>query len=193
MAQCGIVLLWPFRDLLAERGEPSVPMFTLNSMGVARSAPDFTVRSQGEERWRMMVVAALCAGLFAGAAIYISAVEHPARLSCGTELAVREFAPSYHRATFMQASLAIAGCAASLWSAWARGDAWLVLAAVLLGSVVPYTLVVILPTNNQLLDPTLDPAGPQATALLVRWGRLHLARSILSSIAFLVFLLRLAP
>ena len=68
----------------------------------------------------MMVVAALCAGLFAGAAIYISAVEHPARLSCGTELAVREFAPSYHRATFMQASLAIAGCAAGLWSAWAE-------------------------------------------------------------------------
>jgi hypothetical protein len=42
----------------------------------------------------VITVAALAAGLFAGAAIYVSAVEHPARLSCGTELAVREFAPS---------------------------------------------------------------------------------------------------
>ena len=139
-----------------------------------------------------LIVAALCAGLFAGAAIYISAVEHPARLSCGTALALREFAPSYHRATFMQASLAIAGCVSGLWSAWVRGDAWLALAAVLLGSVVPFTLLVILPTNKQLLDPTLDPASRKATVLLVRWGHLHLARTVLSSTAFVLFLLRLS-
>jgi hypothetical protein len=40
------------------------------------------------------VLATLCAGLFAGAAVYITLVEHPARLECGTELAVREFGPS---------------------------------------------------------------------------------------------------
>jgi hypothetical protein len=54
----------------------------------------------------VFIVATVSAGLFSGAAIYINAVEHPARLSCGTELAVREFAPSYRRATAMQASLA---------------------------------------------------------------------------------------
>jgi hypothetical protein len=140
----------------------------------------------------ILIVATLCAGLFAGAAIYITAVEHPARLSCGPEVALREFAPSYHRATFMQASLAIAGCATGLWSAWMRVDAWLVIAALLLGSVVPFTLFVILPTNNQLLDPTLEPASPKATGLLIRWGRLHLVRSILSSISLILFLQRLA-
>src|ERR687895_48689 len=98
----------------------------------------------------LLLVAAICSGLFSGAAIYINAVEHPARLSCGTELAVREFAPSYHRATVMQASLAVAGCATGLASAWLLRDAWLALAAVLLGAVVPFTLVVILPTNRQL-------------------------------------------
>jgi hypothetical protein len=45
------------------------------------------------------LLATLCAGLFAGAAIYITFVEHPARLECGTELAATEFAPSYRRAT----------------------------------------------------------------------------------------------
>jgi hypothetical protein len=58
----------------------------------------------------VLIVAAVSAGIFAGAAIYINAVEHPARLSCGTELAVREFVPSYRRATVMQATLAITGC-----------------------------------------------------------------------------------
>ena len=65
-----------------------------------------------------LIIAASCAGLFAGAAIYINAVEHPARLSCGNEIALREFAPSYRRATVMQASLAVVGCATGLLSAW---------------------------------------------------------------------------
>ena len=92
----------------------------------------------------------------------------------------------------MQASLAVAGCVAGLWSAWVVSDVWLAVAAILLGAVVPFTLVVILPTNNRLLDPSLNRAGTNAAELLVRWGRLHAVRSVLSSIAFVVFLMRLA-
>src|SRR5262245_20041607 len=133
-----------------------------------------------------LLVAALCAGLFAGAAIYINAVEHPARLSCGTELAVREFAPSYHRATIIQVPLALVGCVAGLWTAWRHADGWAAVSAILLGVVVPYTLVVILPTNKQLLDPALDARSQKAMNLLVRWGRLHAVRSVLSGAAFVL-------
>src|SRR5687768_5891166 len=139
-----------------------------------------------------LIIAAACAGMFAGAAIYINAVEHPARLSCGNEIALRQFAPSYHRATLMQASLAVMGCLSGLWSAWLLRDLWIGLAAVLLGTVVPFTLIAILPTNRQLLDPSLDPRGVGATALLVRWGRLHAIRSFLSSVGFVLLLLRLS-
>jgi Anthrone oxygenase len=139
-----------------------------------------------------LIIAAGCAGLFAGAAIYVNAVEHPARVSCGSELALREFAPSYRRGTVMQASLATVGCAIGLWSAWLLDDGWVLLAAVVLGSVVPFTLTVILPTNKQLLDPSLDPGGNRAMVLLRRWGRLHAIRSVLSSMGFVLFLLRLA-
>src|SRR5688572_14495290 len=140
----------------------------------------------------MLIIAALCAGLFAGAAIYINAVEHPARLACGNELALREFAPSYRRATVMQASLAVAGCVTGLWAALVRDDLWVMLGAVLLGAIVPFTLIVILPTNKQLLDAALDPSDMRANELLTRWGHLHAVRSILSSIAFVLYLVRLA-
>ena len=40
-------------------------------------------------------VAVLACGLFAGAAVYISLVEHPARMQCGVEIAATEFVPSY--------------------------------------------------------------------------------------------------
>jgi hypothetical protein len=139
-----------------------------------------------------LIIATACAGIFAGAAIYINAVEHPARLSCGADLAVREFAPSYHRATVMQVPLAAIGCITGLWSAWLFGDPWLTFGAILLIAVVPFTLVVILPTNKQLLDPRLDPRGERAAELLTRWGRLHATRSVLSSAAFVLFLIRLS-
>jgi len=44
------------------------------------------------------LIASLAAGL-AGAAVYLTFVEHPARVSCGSALAVTELGPSYKRAT----------------------------------------------------------------------------------------------
>jgi hypothetical protein len=130
------------------------------------------------------VIATLYAGLFAGAAIYITLVEHPARLECGTELAATEFGPSYRRATLMQASLAALGLVAAL-VAWIQGRGLLALVGgLLLGAVIPFTLLVILPTNKRLLDPGLDRRSAEAAALLDRWGRLHAVRSMLSGLAF---------
>ena len=138
----------------------------------------------------LLILATLAAGLFAGAAIYITAVEHPARLACGAELAVREFAPSYHRATLMQAPLALVGCAAGIIAGWQRSDLVLALAATLLGAVFPFTLAIMLPTNKRLLNPGLDARSPAALQLLVRWGRLHAVRSVLGGVSFVIFLTR---
>jgi hypothetical protein len=92
----------------------------------------------------------------------------------------------------MQAPLAVVGCVAGLAAAWQDADLIVALGAVLLGVVVPFTLLVIAPTNQRLLNPDLDAGGQEAAALLNRWGRLHAVRSGLSSASFLIFLLRLA-
>ena len=138
-----------------------------------------------------LIVSTLAAGLFAGAAIYVSAVEHPARVSCGTDLAVREFAPSYKRGAIMQASLALVGCMTGFIGGWQLNDMVSIIAALLLGAVVPFTLIFILPTNKRLLDPALDPHGAEASHLLNRWGRLHAVRSVLSAAVFLILVIRL--
>jgi hypothetical protein len=54
----------------------------------------------------------------------------------------------------------------------------------LLGAIVPFTVLAILPTNEQLLDPALDPGSPRAAALLTRWSRLHAVRSVMGGLAF---------
>jgi hypothetical protein len=133
-------------------------------------------------------IAVLSCALFTGAAVYITLVEHPARMQCGVELAATEFAPSYRRATVMQATCAAVGLLSSL-AAWLAGAAvWWLVAGALLGSIIPFTLFVILPTNKLLLSPTLDKRSVEAERLLARWGRLHAVRSVLSGLALLLFL-----
>lgn len=121
---------------------------------------------------------------FAGAAIYINLVEHPARMGCSTELAATQWAPSYKRATLMQAPLALIGFASGCAAWWlGAGTPWLV-GALLILAVVPFTLLVIGPTaNNPLLAPARDPSSSETRALLARWGQLHAVRSLLSLIA----------
>lgn len=136
------------------------------------------------------VIATASAGLFAGAALYVSIVEHPARLSCGTEFAFREFAPSYARAAVMQAALALVGLLAGLFAWHFSRDVWVLTAALLLGSVVPYTLIVVMPTNQLILHPALDASPTEKMRLLVRWGRLHAVRTAASLVSFATLLAR---
>ena len=138
------------------------------------------------------LVATASAGLFAGAAVYVSAVEHPARLSCGTALALREFAPSYRRGAVMQAALAVVGLLASIVAWWQADRVAFLIGGLLLGSVVPFTLVVIFPTNHRLLAPDLDPDSAESQALLERWGTLHAVRSVLGTLAFGTLVVSLA-
>jgi len=133
------------------------------------------------------LLATLCCGVFFGAALYISLVQHPAALETGNEFAARFFPPMYGRAAAMQASLAVVGCAAAI-AAWLRGAGrWWLAAAVLLGSVVPFTLVVMKPVNDALLQGG-DVSTVELDALLIRWGYLHWARTVASGLAFVTCL-----
>jgi len=131
----------------------------------------------------LQFLATFCTTIFAGAAFYINLVEHPARRSLETSAAVIEWATSYKRATFMQAPLAVIGFIAgtAVWLLGA-GFGWLV-AAALIGAVVPVTFIVIMPTNLKLLAANRDVGSAEMLVLLEKWGRLHAVRTILSLLA----------
>ena len=129
-------------------------------------------------------IALMATGLFFGAALYISLVEHPARLEAGLDVALRQFPHSYRRAARLQASAAIVGSLAAF-VVWMLGASSLwALSALLLFSIVPITLLVIFPTNKRLHDPALQPTDPAAAQYLTTWGHLHWFRTSLSFIAF---------
>jgi hypothetical protein len=139
----------------------------------------------------LLALTTAIAGTFFGAALYVSLVEHPARVSCGTRAAVLEFRPSYRRGAAMQGTLSAVGCMLGLAAAWQLHDVHVGINAVLLGLPVPVTLLFIASTNRRLLDPNADAAGPEAGRLLARWGRLHWIRTILGGLAFPLLLFRL--
>src|SRR5262245_26572081 len=101
-------------------------------------------------------LAVLCCTLFAGAAIYINLVEHPARMGCDTKTAATVWAPSYKRATVMQAPLAALSFLAGV-GAWLFGGStvWLI-GAVLIGLVMPFTFVGVMHQTHELLTSDRD-------------------------------------
>jgi hypothetical protein len=139
----------------------------------------------------LCLIAAFSASLFAGASLYINVAEHPARLALDVRCAANQWAPSYRRATWMQAPLAVVSFAAGI-TAWLlqAGMGW-ALAALLIGAVVPFTFLGIMPTNHALLSPDRNLDSIETRDLLQRWGKLHAVRTALSLAATALYFILL--
>ncbi|TIS54011.1 DUF1772 domain-containing protein [Mesorhizobium sp.] len=138
-----------------------------------------------------MLVALLAltvAAAFAGAAIYVSVAEQPARLQLDDRALLQEWQPAYKRGAAMQASIAVVACVFGVIAWWQTGGLAYLVGAVLIILPWPWTLIVMMPTNRSLEAMDAAAANPQARALIVKWGNLHLVRAALGVLAALAFL-----
>ena len=133
-------------------------------------------------------IALTLAAMFAGAALYVTVAEQPARLHLDTPHALRQWKPSYARAAVMQASLAVVSRVLGLIAAWQLGDWPFALGGVLMLANLPYTLIVIMPTNAALKETPEAQAGAETRALMENWGRMHGVRTALGMAATLSIL-----
>jgi hypothetical protein len=121
--------------------------------------------------------------IFTGAAIYVNAVEQPARLALGTPALLSEWQEGYPRGSVMQAGLAIvSGLLAVLAFVFSHDWRWL-LGALLILAPWPYTMFIIMPTNHVLKSTLPAQATEQTRELVQQWGRLHMGRSALGLLA----------
>jgi len=132
--------------------------------------------------------ALITAALFTGAAVYVSAVEHPARMMLDDTSLLVQWKPAYERGALMQASLAIIGFLLGLLAWWQSGDWLWLLGALVLVANWPYTLVIIMPLNNRLKSIDDADADAPTRQLLATWAKLHAGRSALGVAATLLFL-----
>ncbi|HEX8586290.1 MAG TPA: DUF1772 domain-containing protein [Allosphingosinicella sp.] len=136
----------------------------------------------------LQLAALVAATLFTGAALYISLVEHPARLGLEDRPLLAQWQPSYKRALPLQSGLAVVGGVAGLW-AWFSLSEWQWLAgSITLLANWPFTLIVIMPVNKRLMAMEQREAGLDSRNMLLRWGNLHNVRSGLGSLSMLLFI-----
>ena len=133
-------------------------------------------------------LALVTAAAFAGAAIYVSVAEQPARLVLDDRALLAEWKPSYARGKAMQASLALVATALGVWAGYLTGDWVWYFGAALALAPWPWTLIVIMPVNKVLEATPTDAANAQTRALIEKWGTLHAGRTALGCAATLVYL-----
>ena len=136
----------------------------------------------------LQLAGAFTAALFAGAALYINIAEHPARLALEPRVAVSQWAPSYRRATLLQAPLAVVSFMSGTGAWLLNGEIGWFVAALLIGAVVPFTFIAVMPTNRRLLDATRQAESPDTRELLKKWNGLHSVRTLLSLASALLYL-----
>lgn len=125
------------------------------------------------------VFALVFAALFAGAAFYINFAEQPARLNLEPKQLLKQWAPSYKSGFVMQSTLAVLSGLSGVYAYTQTQDWRWILGAVLILANWPYTLLVIMPTNQKLLATQEADINTASVDLIRLWGKLHAVRTIL--------------
>ena len=133
-------------------------------------------------------LALICASAFAGAAFYINFAEQPARLALDDRNLLKQWKPSYAAGFTMQATLAVVSGVLGLAAAWITSDWRWVLGAVLMLANWPYTMLIIMPTNNRLKAISEADAGAHSRELIKHWAKLHAVRIALGAAGTAAFL-----
>lgn len=132
------------------------------------------------------------AALFAGAALYVSFAEQPARLALDDRALLAQWKLAYKRGLAMQAPFAIAGFLLGAVAWWLSRRYMFLLGAILLLANWPWTIFAMMPTNRTLMATEIHETSPRIRALLVKWNRLHTVRIALGFLAILAFLVGLS-
>lgn len=139
------------------------------------------------------LLALIVAAVFTGAALYVNIAEQPARLGLDDRALLAEWQPSYRHGFAMPAPLTVLGCLLGLIAWWQTRDAGFAIGAIALIANVPWTLIVILPTNHALEATSPAEAGPETRSLVRKWGALHAVRTGLGVVATLAFFVACVP
>jgi hypothetical protein len=131
-------------------------------------------------------IALAFAAALTGAALYVNAVEQPARLALDDQAMLNEWGPSDRRGVALMAGLALIAGILGLAAYFETADVRWAIGALIAVLSWPYTFFVMSPMNDQIL--TLAPRDVGAARALVRqWGLLEYGQTGIGLAATAVF------
>ena len=133
------------------------------------------------------VIALIFAAAFAGAAVYVSWVEQPARLKLDDQALLSEWGPSDQRGVALLAGFALASAIAGFVAWFESQDVRWVFGALIVISTWPYAFFVMAPLNNQILS-LRGPDVSAARALVRQWGLIESGFAAIGVLAVAMFL-----
>ncbi|MEC9375519.1 MAG: DUF1772 domain-containing protein [Pseudomonadota bacterium] len=133
------------------------------------------------------LIATISAGIWAGVSLYIAFVEHPSILRLGAEVATNYFRIMAKRTAPLMILLAAIGGVAAIFSWYEGSDQLWLIGGILLLIQFPLTAVFIVPTNIKLVKIDLNHSAKEALNLHKHWGQMHLIRTFLGCMPFLIF------
>ena len=133
------------------------------------------------------LIALAFASAFAGAAVYVSWVEQPARMALDDKALLSEWGPSDSRGVALLAGFALVAAIAAFIAYFESNDVRWVFGALIVIASWPYAFFVMAPLNNQILS--LKGRDVSAARALIRqWGLIELGFAALGVVAVVVFL-----
>jgi hypothetical protein len=123
-------------------------------------------------------IALFCCALFAGAATYVSLVEHATMEEGASGLGDTSVRTSHSKPAIFQASLGVIGALAAMLAGLAGGAMWWLAGGTLLGAAALLQVFAVLPLTRRLagIEPRADPKN--AAQMIARLGKLHAALSL---------------
>ncbi|KAJ3037583.1 hypothetical protein HDV00_001470 [Rhizophlyctis rosea] len=132
----------------------------------------------------LRAVSLLGAGLFTGAALYITVAEVPARAERPAETARGEFQTTFPRALRLQAPLAVITAFTAGGYAYVSNQPLLYVPCGLFAAMLLVTLLLIRPHYERLMDKKEVLTAEQASSIMTKWGTNHAIRTVLSIVGF---------
>lgn len=138
----------------------------------------------------LVFIATLSIGLYAGGAYFSTTVSHPARLICTSEQALAHFNGEHKYVEFCLPIFLVLGIFtnAAYWYLTGMTDIFLMVIIIALVFIVPFSIIIVQPILNKLMDKNPEFKEGEIRTLLQRWTKLNLVRTVIGCLAFIYLL-----
>lgn len=140
----------------------------------------------------LQLLAVVVAGIITGGAWAYTLEIHPALTEASPRSSLDVFTPMFQHANRMQPLLGGVVALLTLVVSFMTGNWIWFIAALIMQAIGPYTIFVLMPLNRRLMAEDADPDSPALLADLKSWGSLHLVRTLVNTVGFVLLCYLLA-